>query len=139
MTAMKILAPVDNSEFAFKALDKAINMARKEGAELTVMSVAVEFQDVEEIPVSYDEKLKDQAIRAVNKASEVVKGAGLELKTWVEVGASPAESIVKYAEESKTDLIVMGHRGTMGVDRFPVGSVAGRVVAHAPCSVLVVR
>ncbi len=30
-------------------------------------------------------------------------------------------------------------RGMTGLDRFLVGSVAGRVVAHAPCSVLVVR
>ena len=136
---MKILVPVDNSEFALKALDKAIGMAKQEGAELTVMSVALEFQDVEEIPISYAEKFKDQAKRAVNKASEVAEKAGLKPETRVEIGASPADNIVKYAERSKTDLIVMGHRGITGLDRFLVGSVAGRVVAHAPCSVLVVR
>ncbi len=136
---MKILVPVDNSEFALKALDKAIGIVKQEGAELTVMSVALEFQDVEEIPISYAEKFKDQARRAVNKASEVAEKAGLRPETRVEIGASPADNIVKYAEESKTDLIVMGHRGITGLDRFMVGSVAGRVVAHAPCSVLVVR
>ncbi len=136
---MKVLVPVDNSEFALKALAKAIDMAKQEGAELTVMSVALEFQDVEEIPISYAEKFKDQARRAVNNACEVAENAGLKPQTRIEVGASPADNIVKYAEESKTDLIVMGHRGMTGLDRFLVGSVAGRVVAHAPCSVLVVR
>ncbi|MFH1242085.1 MAG: universal stress protein [Pseudomonadota bacterium] len=136
---MKILVPVDNSEYAFKALDRAIEMAKKEKAELTVMSVALEFQDVEEIPISYAEKFKDQAVRAVNKAVEKANNAGLQVFTRVEVGTSPADNIIKYAEESKTDLIVMGHRGITGLDRFLVGSVAGRVVAHAPCSVLVVR
>ncbi len=136
---MKVLVPVDNSEFALKALAKAIDMANQEGAELTVMSVALEFQDVEEIPISYAEKFKDQARRAVNNACEVAENAGLKPQTRIEVGASPADNIVKYAEESKTDLIVMGHRGMTGLDRFLVGSVAGRVVAHAPCSVLVVR
>ncbi|NVM21974.1 MAG: universal stress protein [Desulfobacterales bacterium] len=136
---MKILVPVDNSEFAFKALDKAIEMAKKDGAQLTVMSVALEFQDVEEIPISYADKFKDQAKRAVTKASEVAENAGLKAETRVEIGASPADNIVKYAEETKTDLIVMGHRGITGLDRFLVGSVAGRVVSHAPCSVLVVR
>ena len=136
---MKVLVPVDNSEFALKALAKAIDMAKQEGAELTVMSVALEFQDVEEIPISYAEKFKDQARRAVNNACEVAENAGLKPQTRIEVGASPADNIVKYAEESKTDLIVMGHRGMTGLDRFLVGSVAGRGVAHAPCSVLVVR
>lgn len=136
---MKILVPVDNSEFAFKALAKAIEMAKEEGAELTLMSVALEFLDVEEIPIHYMEKFKNQAIRAVNKAREVVEKGGLKPQTRVEVGASPADNIVKYAEESKTDLIVMGRRGMTGLDRFLVGSVAGRVVSHAPCSVLVVR
>jgi nucleotide-binding universal stress UspA family protein len=78
-------------------------------------------------------------VRAVNRAKELVKNAGLTCETRVEVGASPADNIVKYAEETKTDLIVMGHRGLSGLDRFLVGSVAARVVAHAPCSVLVVR
>jgi len=136
---MKILVPVDNSPFSFKALEKAIDMAKKELAELSVISVALEFQDVEEIPVSYAAKFNDQAVRAVKKAAEIAQKSGLEVKTRVEVGASPADNIVKYAEESGTDLIVMGHRGLTGLDRFLVGSVAGRVVAHAPCSVLVVR
>jgi nucleotide-binding universal stress UspA family protein len=114
-------------------------MAKKERAELTVMSVALEFQDVEEIPISYFEKFKQQAVKAVNRAAERAKMADLKVQTRVEVGASPADNIVKYAEEQKTDLIIMGHRGLSGLDRFLVGSVAGRVVAHAPCSVLVVR
>jgi len=136
---MKILVPIDNSEFALKALDKGIEMAKKEGAELTVMSVALEFQDVEEIPISYADKFKDQAKRAVNKATEVAEKAGIKPQVRVEVGASPADNIVKYAEESKTDLVVIGHRGMAGLGRFMLGSVAGRVAAHAPCSVLVVR
>jgi nucleotide-binding universal stress UspA family protein len=135
----KILVAVDNSEFAFKALDEAISMVKAEGAELTLMSVALQFQDVEEIPLSYADKFKDQAVRAVNRAKEVAERAGITAQTRVEVGASPADNIVKYAEETKTDLIVLGHRGISGLDRFLVGSVAGRVVAYAPCSVLVVR
>jgi nucleotide-binding universal stress UspA family protein len=136
---MKILVPVDNSEYAFKALGRAVEMAKEQKGDLTVMSVALEFQDVEEIPISFMDKFKEQAVRAVNRAKELVKNAGLTCETRVEVGASPADNIVKYAEETKTDLIVMGHRGLSGLDRFLVGSVAARVVAHAPCSVLVVR
>lgn len=137
---MKILVPVDSSEFAFKALEKAIEIAKQQGAELTIMSVAAQFEGVaEEVPISYADKLKNEARKAVNRGKQLVEQAGLTCKTVVEVGASPADNIVRYAEESKTDLIMMGHRGMAGLARFVVGSVASRVVAHAPCSVQVVR
>ena len=137
---MKILVPVDSSEFAFKALEKAIQMAKELGAQLTIMSVAAQFEGVaEEVPISYADKLRDEAKKAVNRGKQLVEQAGLTCQTVVEVGASPADNIVRYAEECKTDLIVMGHRGTTGLARFLVGGVASRVVAYAPCSVQVVR
>ena len=137
---MKILVPVDSSEFAFKALEKAIETAKQLGAQLTIMSVAAQFEGVaEEVPISYANKLKDEAKKAVNRGRQLVEQAGLTCQTVVEVGASPADNIVRYAEESKADLIVMGHRGMTGLARFLVGSVASRVVAHASCSVQVVR
>jgi nucleotide-binding universal stress UspA family protein len=137
---MKILVPVDASEFAFKALEKAIQMAKEQGAQLTIMCVAAQFEEVaEEVPISYSDKLKEQARRTVNRGKQLVEEAGLTCQTVVEVGASPADNIVRYAEEFKTDLIVLGHRGISGLARFLVGSVASRVVAHAPCSVQVVR
>ena len=137
---MKILVPVDSSEFAIKAVEKAIQMAKEQGAQLTIMSVVAQFEGVaQEVPVHFADRLKDQAKQAVNRGKQLVEQAGLPCQTLVEVGTSPADSIVRYAEESKTDLIVMGHRGLSALGRFVVGSVASRVVAYAPCSVLVVR
>ncbi|MBE9530918.1 MAG: universal stress protein [Proteobacteria bacterium] len=136
---MGIMVAVDNSEYSLKAVEKAIEMARLQGGEMTVISVALELPDIEEIPVSYGEKLKDQALRAVRKATEMAENAGIRVEARVEVGTSPAENIVNLAYELKTNLIVIGHRGITGIGRFLIGSVAGRVVAHAPCSVLVVK
>jgi nucleotide-binding universal stress UspA family protein len=53
--------------------------------------------------------------------------------------ASIADTIVNYAESKNVDLIVMGTKGRTGIKRFLLGSVASGVVAHAKCSVLVVR
>lgn len=136
---MKILVPVDNSEHAFKALAKAIEMAKAEGAALTVMSVAWELPEVMEIPMGTADKLMGYAVRAVTRAKQLAEEAGVKCETRVETGGSPADNIVRYAGESKTDVIVLGHRGLTALDRFVVGSVAGRVVAYAPCSVFVVR
>jgi nucleotide-binding universal stress UspA family protein len=51
----------------------------------------------------------------------------------------PAHEIVQAASDWKADLIVMGSRGRTGLARLLLGSVARKVVAHAPCSVLIKR
>ena len=37
------------------------------------------------------------------------------------------------------DLIILGHQGKKGLSKYLIGSVAARVVSHAPCSVFVIR
>ncbi len=51
----------------------------------------------------------------------------------------PAAEIIAAAGAWDADLIIMGTRGITGVRRAMLGSVARNVLAHAPCSVLVVR
>lgn len=57
---------------------------------------------------------------------------------FVAVG-KPAAEIVKTAKEWPADVIVIGSHGRHGLERALLGSVAERVMRHAPCSVLVVR
>jgi nucleotide-binding universal stress UspA family protein len=47
--------------------------------------------------------------------------------------------ICRTAEREPADLIVIGSHGDSAITRIPLGSVAERVVRHAPCPVLVVR
>ena len=47
--------------------------------------------------------------------------------------------IVEFSEELQADMIMIGHRGLTNLQRFFLGSVAAKVVAHAPCSVYVHR
>jgi nucleotide-binding universal stress UspA family protein len=51
----------------------------------------------------------------------------------------PRDVICRLAAEEATDLIVMGSHGRTGIAKMLLGSVASHVVAHAPCSVLVVK
>lgn len=51
----------------------------------------------------------------------------------------PAEQIVAYAEENRSDLIVMGARGLRSTLGILLGGVAQNVVEYARCPVLVVR
>ncbi|MDF5711162.1 MAG: universal stress protein [Nostoc sp. S4] len=55
------------------------------------------------------------------------------------VTGDPAEEIIRLANIYKTDLIVIGSRGLMGMKRIVQGSVSSQVVEEAHCSVLVVK
>jgi nucleotide-binding universal stress UspA family protein len=50
-----------------------------------------------------------------------------------------ADQIVRTCRSTKSDLIVMGTHGRRGLQKFLLGSVAGRVIAAAPCPVVTVR
>jgi len=51
----------------------------------------------------------------------------------------PAEAILQAAIAEKADLIVMGTRGLGAVGSLFLGSQSQKVVAEAPCPVLLVR
>ena len=51
----------------------------------------------------------------------------------------PSEEIVRVAKEVGADLIVISTHGHTGLKHLLLGSVAERVVRHAPCAVFVVR
>jgi len=71
----------------------------------------------------------------VKEASE----AGVRATPQLVRGGVPAEEIIRAAAENKTDVLVLGTHGRSGVAKMMLGSVAGRVVAHATCPVLTVR
>jgi len=136
---MKIMIALDKSEYAFNALRKAVDIVKKENAELTIFSVCPEFLDMEGFSTEIREFLlkETQGVVALGKA--FAEKSGVFIKTVIESGYSPADNIVNYAEKNKMDMIVMGHKSRNGLERLLVGSVAAKVVTYAPCSVLVVR
>ncbi|MDP2847808.1 MAG: universal stress protein [Humidesulfovibrio sp.] len=138
---MKILAAVEHSTYSTKALTRAVDLAKKDGAELTALTVAeLTLGMVEVFPdFSFEEKLLEQAQVTSDKAKEYAQSKGVALQTIVETSSSAGECILANAEKIGADLIVLGSRGKKGVERFLLGSVATKVAAHASCSVLIVR
>jgi len=136
---MKILVALDNSDPAFKALGRAVEMAKKENAELTLMTVYPDFPEDEGGLKQATASLMQMAENTVARGKSEAEKASIAVKTVIEAGTSAAENIVKHAGKNSTDLIIMGHKSKTGMERLLVGSVAGKVVTYAPCSVLVVR
>jgi len=135
----KILVAYDGSESAKKAFDMTLELAKKFEAAVEVVAVAQPPEFAEDVET---EALLENAQRQCQELLEPLKGkaasAGIDAHLKVAVG-HPAEQVVYHAEEHGIDLIVMGHRGRTFLNRWLLGSVSKRVMAHAPCSVMVVR
>jgi nucleotide-binding universal stress UspA family protein len=86
------------------------------------------------------EDLRDGAPAIVAAAAEQIKRGAPELDvTTVIMEGTPRNVIVQEARDWDADLIVLGSHGYGRFRRMVLGSVAGAVVASAPCSVQVVR
>jgi len=145
----KILVAIDGSKNAARSLKVAVKMAKRDAADLVVVSVvprpgylfgavsgAVPPIDMGE----YYDYARKNAEKWVNEAVLMAKGWSIEAKRHVlKASSSVVESITNFAKVEEVDLIVLGTRGLGGFDRLLLGSVSSGVVTHADCAVLVVR
>jgi nucleotide-binding universal stress UspA family protein len=90
-------------------------------------------------PEGYVDEHKRRAREILEGEAKKAAAAGAKLSGEYLRAGRTWEQIVDLAEEIEAGLIVMGARGTGAVKRLSLGSVAGEVVRHAPCPVLVVR
>lgn len=138
-----ILAPTDFSPASDRALDVAIDIARMTGAALEVLHVNLEAMwvlpppgDVVAAPVDMTEVLANSSMQ-LDAAVGRVRAAGIQCTGVSETGRTDAE-IVDYARKRGAGLIVVGSHGRHGIGHVLIGSVAEKVVRHAPCPILVV-
>jgi len=136
---MNILVAMDESDFARKALEKAIEMTKNEPSNLFILSVAPILGAIDWLTPAMTDKLMEKAESVVKKASAIAGKAGITAKVFTEQGVSPADNIITFAGDNNIDLIVVGHRGKANLEKFLLGSVASRVISHANCSVLIVK
>ena len=141
----RIVVPLDGSDSSFKAAKYAIKIAKPEKAEIIFMHAVVNPPYVEYsaggIAIThYIEEAKRHAeMWYMDVGRQATKeGVNFSVETILDIN-SAADAIVNYAGNKKADLIVMGTKGRTGIRRFLLGSVASGVVAHARCSVMVVR
>jgi nucleotide-binding universal stress UspA family protein len=137
---MKILAALDQSEYGTLVLKKAMDMAAKENAELTALTISSAPYNnlyLGEVSGNFLEKIRNGLQESVQRIKEQVQAANVEVV--VEESPSAADAIVAYAEKHGIDLIVIGNKGAGAVERFLIGSVSSKVVTHSPCSVMVVK
>jgi nucleotide-binding universal stress UspA family protein len=135
----RIVVATDHSDAGKVAVRSAARMAAAFGAEVTLLHVQAplivpEVSSEALLALQRQEQQTNEARLATLRKAEL---GGLPGKTKVLVHPSVAAAIVD--EAAAADLCVVGTHGKKGVKRLVVGSVAERVVRHAPCDVMVAR
>jgi nucleotide-binding universal stress UspA family protein len=135
---VRILFAYDGSEQARRALRYAGRLVADD--DVSVISVAAALIEAPRT-AEYTDPTSDPSLH-VQQLEEargiLVEVGGVEPEVLSAVG-NPAAEIISAAETRGVELIVIGRRGQHQLERFLMGSVADRVVRHAPCDVLVVR
>jgi nucleotide-binding universal stress UspA family protein len=143
-----ILVPTDGSDTAEHAVDHAVDIAEKYGADIhalyvvdtSAIDIGLGTEQVDRIQQGHFGDMPELEQRA-NEATDVVaaKAEARDIKvTEAVVAGQPHKQIGNYATNNGVDLIVMGSAGRSGVRRALLGSVAERTLRSTKIPVLVV-
>jgi nucleotide-binding universal stress UspA family protein len=133
----QILCPTDFSDCSHAAIDRALSLARRTGARITLLHV-VETADGDETIDDLHRRQSDAARRAVHDAVLSRAQPADRVDEAVAIG-KPYREILRAAEERHADVIVMGVRGRGPVDLTLFGSTTNQVVRRAACPVITLR
>jgi universal stress protein A len=132
-----ILHPTDFSALSEHAFHLGCSLARDHGGRVIVLHVAElplfvpGNAMIHPPPGGIQEAIADR-LRAIQAPDGVAIVHRLE-------DGDPVAEILRVAEETKCDMIVMGTHGRTGLAHLLMGSVAEQVVRKAKCTVLVVK
>jgi nucleotide-binding universal stress UspA family protein len=84
------------------------------------------------------EQIRESQEELVSQGQEALMLRGLHAQGRV-IEGDPREALLDMAQRENVDLIIVGSHGRTGIEKLLMGSVASHIVAHAQCSVLVVR
>lgn len=135
----RIVVATDGSPSGRRAVAEAARLASPDRGWVVILHVA--NVGAQQASAALWENVKraflEEGQKVLAEAEKTVRETGVAVKTRLEEGY-PSEKIVEVAEAEGADLIVVGSRGRSKLAKMLLGSVASRVIASAPCPVLVV-
>ena len=138
----KILVPLDGSDLAGKILPQVEELAKQVKAQVTLLAVG--SSDTCAGGGAPPETLKEGAAcpelplaSYLEQTAANLRAQGVQAE-WVYKQGNPAKEIVAYAADNNMDLIALASHGG-GEIAWILGSVAQKVITHAPVSVLLWR
>jgi nucleotide-binding universal stress UspA family protein len=123
----EILVPLDGSEMAECALSYVKALAPRLGCRLLLFTACTPGDPLERLYRAYLEKKTDELkSQGIGAGSELARG-------------DPASQILDFAERGDMRLIAISAHGCGGVSRWPLGSIARKVLAKSHTPVLLIR
>jgi nucleotide-binding universal stress UspA family protein len=126
--AMRILLADDGSQHSRAAIQILCDLPLPQDTQITAVSVFTPLQ------ASDHESFR----KSLEATKECLRDKGLKINTELILGY-PAEKIVELAEDTHSDLIVLGAKGLRSTLGILLGGVAQQVVEYANFPVLIVR
>jgi nucleotide-binding universal stress UspA family protein len=139
------LVGLDGSEYSLKALEFAVDLAKKYHSQLVLVHVVLRQIYAINPPeagilagTAIVRELEAEGKAILAKGEEAAKAQGLPVEVRLRQGV-PAEELLRASVDEKADLLVLGSRGLSQVKAFLLGSVSDKVSHHAKCPTLIVR
>jgi nucleotide-binding universal stress UspA family protein len=137
-----ILVALDGSKEAEWALEKAIEIAKRNNAKLLLVHV-IDTRSFLLID-SYDPDIADRANKLAvdmleNYQRQALDSGVSQVEYEIEYGSPKVKIPKEIAKKHQIDLIICGATGMNAVERFLIGSVSEHITRYAPCDVLVIR
>jgi len=142
-----ILISTDGSELATKGVQRGLELAKALDAKATIITVTALWGPLhsargarlESTIAALKKEADDEAGRVLEEVKYMAQNLGVSIETVYKTDMSPAEAIVRTAENKNCDLIVMSSHGHRGLRRALLGSQTSEVVNLAEMPVLVIR
>jgi nucleotide-binding universal stress UspA family protein len=138
----RIVVAADGSPASSQGLEQVADLAARIGAKVTVVFVrhlpAGALLDPGIANQSVLESLDESESEVEQEAARLMDGTSVAWDFVVRSG-SPGEQIVKLADESGADLVVVGSNRHSALHNLVLGSTAAYLTAHSRAPVLVMR
>ncbi|MCW8919978.1 MAG: universal stress protein, partial [Sedimenticola sp.] len=129
-----IVVAADLNEQGLMTIYKAVRMARRYQARLTLLNVVAQFDSEKE-----DDKIKAKQLRLRGLEAFTAVIEGIEVEKEVRVTAQTVDQAVcEFSTEHDADLIVMGSHKFKGLCVL-LGEKAQQVIKASSCDVLIVH
>lgn len=136
----KILVPLDGSSNSERGLNEAISLARLGSSKITGVHVLPIYPKsigkMLDAYVTYKSKLAKEFLE---RAKLNAAHHGIDFSEKILFGNDTVKLITDYAKTSKSDIIVLGSRGTGDPKAGFLGSVSNGILYHSKIPVLIVK
>lgn len=141
-----LLLPLDGEQEHDRVLTFAADLARQLSSDLRLVRVVPTYATLEgetaalgtilpATTIAYLDVMEEEAAEYLQKHLDSLYGKGINTEAEVQRG-DPAQEVVKSANRSNTDVIILGTHGKSGLNAFWSGSVAPKILARTKIPVL---